>query len=68
MPQNEGPLSAKVTPKPRNKIYAQCGDSNLKDQYKQVDPALKHNDGCHCMIIDNEDISKEKANVELYAE
>ena len=34
----------------------------MKDQHKQVDPALKLYVGCHCMIIDNDDISKGRAN------
>ena len=34
----------------------------MKDQHKQVDPALKFYVGCHCMIIDNDDISKGRAN------
>jgi hypothetical protein len=59
---DEGPLPAKVTPELRNKIYARCGDSDMKDQHKQVDPALKLYVGCHCMIIDNDDISKGRAN------
>ena len=29
---------------------------------EQHDPELKHYVGCHCMIIDNEDISKGRAN------
>ena len=37
---DEGPLPAKVTPELRNKIYARCGDSDMKDQHKQVDQAL----------------------------
>ncbi len=63
---DEGPLPAKVTPELRNKIYAWCGDSDMKDQHKQVDPALKLYMGCHCMIIDNDDISKGRANGTLY--
>jgi hypothetical protein len=34
----------------------------LKDQHKHVDPALKLYVGAHCMINDNEDISKGWAN------
>ena len=34
----------------------------MKEQHKQVDPALKLYVGCHCMIIDNDDISKGRAN------
>ena len=34
----------------------------MKDQHKQVNPALKLYVGCHCMIIDNDDISKGRAN------
>ena len=59
---DESPLPTKVTPELRNKIYARCGDSDMKDQHKQVEPALKLNVGCHCMIIDNDDISKGRAN------
>ena len=34
----------------------------MKYQHKQVDPALKIYVGCHCMIIDNDDISTGRAN------
>ncbi len=30
----------------------------MRDQHKQVDPTLKLYMGCHCMITDNDDISK----------
>ena len=59
---DEVPLPAKVTPELRNKIYAQCADCDMKDQHKQVDQALKLYMGCHCMFIDNDDISKGRAN------
>jgi hypothetical protein len=38
----------------------------MKDQHKQVDPALKFYVGAHCMTNDNEGISKERANGTLY--
>ncbi len=34
----------------------------MKDQQKQIDRALKLYVGAHCMIIDNDDIAKGKAN------
>ena len=34
----------------------------MKDQQKNIDPALKLYVGAHCMIIDNDDISKGRAN------
>ena len=34
----------------------------MKDQQKQIDPALKLYVGAHCMIIDNDDIAKGRAN------
>lgn len=46
----------------RNKIYAQCGDIEIKDKYKQVDPVIKHIVGAYGMINNNEDISKGRAN------
>ena len=54
----EPPLPAKLTSRLCNKIYAKCGDSDMKDQQKNIDPALKLYVGAHCMIIDNDDISK----------
>ena len=51
-----------MTTELRNKIYAMCGDSDMKDQQKNIDPALKLYVGAHCMIIDNDDISKGRAN------
>ncbi len=39
-----------------------CGDSDMKDQQKNIDPALKLYVGAHCMIIDNDDISKGRGN------
>ncbi len=59
---DDSPLPARITPELRNKIYARCGDSDMKDQNKQIDPALKLYVGAHCMIIDNDDISKGRAN------
>jgi hypothetical protein len=58
----ESPLPAKLTSRLCNKIYAKCGDSDMKDQQKNIDPALKLYVGAHCMIIDNDDISKGRAN------
>ena len=58
----EHPLPAKLTSRLCNKIYAKCGDSDMKDQQKNIDPALKLYVGAHCMIIDNDDISKGRAN------
>jgi hypothetical protein len=37
----------------------------MKDQHTQVDPALKLYVGAHCMINDNEDISRGRANQTL---
>ena len=34
----------------------------MKDQQKQIDPALKLYVGAHCMIIDNHDTVKGRAN------
>jgi len=34
----------------------------MKGQQKQIDPALKLYVGANCMIIDNDDISKGRAN------
>ena len=34
----------------------------MKDQQKNIDPALKLYVGAHCMIIDNDDITKGRAN------
>ena len=34
----------------------------MKDQQKQIDPALKLCVGVHCMIIDNNGIAKGRAN------
>jgi hypothetical protein len=56
------PLPARLTTELQNKIYAKCGDSDMKDQQKNIDPALKLYVGAHCMIIDNDDISKGRAN------
>lgn len=39
------------------RIYGPCEDSAMKNQHKQVDPALTL-----CTIIGNDDISKERAN------
>ena len=58
----ESPLPAKLTSRLCNKIYAKCGDSDMKDQQKNIDPALKLYVGAHCMIIDNDDISKGRAS------
>ena len=51
-------MPARITPELRNKIYDQCGYSDMKDQHKQGDPVLKLYVGAHCMIDDNKDISK----------
>ena len=59
---DDGPLPNIITPKLRNKIYARCGDSDMNDQHKQVDPALILSVGAHCMINDNEVISNGRAN------
>ena len=48
---DESPLPAKLTTGLCNKIYAKCGDSDMKDQQKNIDPALKLYIGAHCMII-----------------
>jgi hypothetical protein len=51
-----------VGPGLRKKIYAQCGEQDLKDQQKMIDPALKLYVGCHCMINDNDNIRFGQAN------
>jgi hypothetical protein len=53
---------AMVGPGLRKKIYAQCGEQDLKDQQKMIDPALKLYVGCHCMINDNDNIRLGQAN------
>ena len=58
----ETPLPARVTTELRNKIYARCGDCDMKDQQKNVDPALKLYFWAHCMIIENDDISRGRGN------
>ena len=44
------------------KIYAKCSDSDMKDQTKFIDPALKLYRGVHCMINDNDDIASGRGN------
>jgi hypothetical protein len=47
------------------KIYSKCSDSDMKDQTKFIDPALKLYKGVHCMINDNDDIASGRGNVTL---
>ena len=44
------------------KIYSKCGDSDMVDQTKFIDPALKLYKGAHCMINDNDDIASGRGN------
>lgn len=46
----------------RNRIYSSLSDFQLKEKQKLVDPALKLYVGACCMINDNEDVSKGRAN------
>lgn len=40
----------------------------MKDQHKQIDPPLKCYVCAHCKIIDNDVVSKEREEIEHYAE
>jgi hypothetical protein len=51
-----------VTKNNREKIYSRCGDCNMKDGTKFIDPALKMYIGVHCMINDNGDIASGRGN------
>jgi hypothetical protein len=44
------------------KIYSKCSDSDMKDQTRFIDPALKLYKGVHCMINDNDDIASGRGN------
>ena len=52
----------RVTKNNREKIYSRCGDCNMKDGTKFIDPALKMYIGVHCMINDNDDIARGRGN------
>lgn len=53
----------RVDPYVRNQIYSTLSDYQLKDQQRKlIDPALKLYVGAQCMINDNDDIKKGRAN------
>ena len=52
----------RVTQHNCEKIYSRCGDCDMVDQTKFVDPALKLYKGAHCMINDNDNIASGRGN------
>ena len=56
------PKPVRISSGLKSKIYAYLSDSDVKDQNKGIDPALKLYVGCNCMINNNSDIKSGLAN------